>query len=83
MGRPGLDPSTLGVGPSTPPSSVIVQITWSMASSSPPTSAEILANLMPWLHNWLQNSGNDASAALKICGVDGLEIELHVGSSAD
>ena len=45
MGRPGVDPGTLGIGPDHPIVSVVVQITWSEASVRPPTSTEILSNL--------------------------------------
>ena len=78
MGRPGLDPGTLGIGPDHPTATVAVQITWSEHSPGPPTSAEILSNLSPWLHHWLHFLGVNADGDVTICGVDGFEIQMHL-----
>jgi hypothetical protein len=83
VGRPGLDPGTLGIGPDHPIVSVVVQITWSEAAARPPTSTEILSNLSPWLQNWLHSLGNSVSGDVKLCGVDGLEIQIRITSSVD
>ena len=79
MGRPGLDPGTLGVRPEHPAASVIVQIAWSEQSLRPPKSTEILTNLSPWLHHWLHSSGNDVSGDVTISGSDGLQIQVRLG----
>ena len=76
VGRQGLDPGTLGIGPEHPVASVVVQITWSGASARPPTSMEIHSNLSLWLHHWLHSLGNSVSGDVKICGADGFEIQL-------
>jgi hypothetical protein len=68
----------LGIGSDDPTASVAIQITWSEHSPGPPTSAEILSNLSPWLHHWLHCLGGDAFGDVTICGVDGLEIRFHL-----
>jgi hypothetical protein len=83
VGRPGLDPGTLGVGPERPTASVVVQITWSEDSPSPPTSAEILTNLSPWLHHWLHSIGNDVIGDVIIRGADGRQIDVLVGRAEE
>src|SRR5277367_1347413 len=55
VGRPGLDPGTLGIRQDHPTASVSVQITWLEEFKIPPTSTEILSNLIPWLHHWLHS----------------------------
>jgi hypothetical protein len=57
VGRPGLDPGTLGVGLDHRSAAVDVRITWSGGPAFPPTSAEILSNVRLWLHHWLQSLG--------------------------
>jgi hypothetical protein len=81
VGRPGLDPGTLGIGPDHPTSSVVVQIAWSKGSTDPPTSAEILSNVSLWLHDWLHSAGSDIAGDVKICGADGLDIHVHLEGS--
>jgi hypothetical protein len=81
VGRPGLDPGTLGVGLDRPSASVVVQITWSGQSPNPPTSTEILSNLSPWLHHWLHSLGNVVVGDVNIRGADGLEINARFESS--
>jgi hypothetical protein len=76
VGRPGLDPGTLGIEPDHPTASDVVKITWSGASVPPATSSEILSNLIPRLHQWLRSRGNDVSGDVKICGSDGLENQV-------
>ena len=78
MGRPGLDPGTLGIEPDRPTASVTIQISWSEGSTIPPTSAEILSNLSLWLHHWLHGVSNDVFGDVTICGSDGLEIQVHL-----
>jgi hypothetical protein len=61
VGRPGLDPGTLGIEPDHPTASVIVRITWSESSLVPSSSTETLSNLIPWLHHWLHIVGKAVS----------------------
>ena len=78
VGRPGLDPGTLGIGPEHAAPFVVVRITWSEQSSIPPASTEILSNLIPWLHNWLHSLGNEAVGDVTIRGKYGLEINVRI-----
>jgi hypothetical protein len=78
VGRPGLDPGTLGIEPGHLTASAVVPITWSERSITPPTSTEIPSNLISWLHNWLYSIANDAFGDVEIRGVDGLDIEVHI-----
>ena len=78
MGRPGLDPGTLGIEPDQPATSVEVQITWSQHSTNPPTSAEILSNVTLWLHHGLHGLGDEVSGDVKIRGADELDIQAHL-----
>jgi hypothetical protein len=78
VGRPGLDPGTLGIGLEHAAASVVVQITWSQHATNPPTSTEVLSNLILWLHNWLHSVENVVFGDVKIRRADGLEIEVHL-----
>jgi hypothetical protein len=51
VGRPGLDPRTLGFEPGRTEASVVVRVSWSEDCQRPPTSAKVLSNVMPWLHH--------------------------------
>ncbi len=53
VGRPGLDPGTLGVFPECPGTSLSVQICWPEGVACPPTSTEVLSRLNSWLDSWL------------------------------
>src|ERR1035438_8805332 len=35
--------------------SVVVRVSWSVDYECPPTSVDILSNLLPWLHDWLHS----------------------------
>ncbi len=78
VGRPGLDPGTLGFEPDSTCASAVVSVSWSDASVNPPTSADVLASLLPWLHDWLHNLGSGVSSVVQICGADDLKIEVRV-----
>jgi hypothetical protein len=56
VGRPGLDPSTLGVLPQRPCKSVTVQIYWLDETVDPSTYSEMLSELNSWLDNWLDQN---------------------------
>ncbi len=53
VGRPGLDPGTLGVFPECPGTFLNVQICWPEGVERPPTSTEVLSRLNSWLDSWL------------------------------
>ena len=57
VGRPGLDPGTLGGTISGPSKSLEVCLSWSEDSSSPPTSASNSLNLLLRLSSWLSVEG--------------------------
>jgi hypothetical protein len=78
VGRPGLDPGTLGIGPDHPTSSVVVQIAQSEDPTDPPASAEMLLNVSLWLRDWLHSGGSDVAGDVKICGADGLDIHVDL-----
>ena len=78
MGRPGLDPGTLGFEPGRTEASVVVRVAWSEDYACAPTSADILSNLLPWLHDWLHNLGCVVSSTVQVSGPDGLRIEVRV-----
>lgn len=78
MGRLVLDPGTLGFEPERTEASVVVRVARSEDYASAPTSAEILSNLLPWLHDRLHSFGSGVSSVLQIFGPDGLKIEVSV-----
>ena len=78
VGRPGLDPGTLGFEPERTDASVIVRVAWSEEAACPPTSADILSNLLPWLHDWLHSLGSGVLTVVQISGSDGLKVEVCV-----
>ena len=78
VGRPGLDPGTLGFEPDSTRASVVVRVSWSETSVNPPVSADVLSNLLPWLHDWLQSLGSGVTSVVQISGSDGLKIEVCV-----
>ena len=82
MGRPGLDPGTLGFEPERTEASVVVRVAWSENYVSPPTSVDVLSDLLPWLHDWLHSFGCGVSSVVQISGSDGLKIEVRVEGPA-
>jgi hypothetical protein len=56
VGRPGLDPGTLGVFPEGPCKSITVQINWSDEVGDPSTYSEVLSELNSWLDSWLDQN---------------------------
>ena len=57
VGRPGLDPGTLGSAQSRPLVSVDVRISWSDDDAIPGSSTDVPTSLLLRLSNWL--SSND------------------------
>jgi hypothetical protein len=78
VGRPGLDPGTLGFEPGRTEASVVVRVAWSENYVSPPTSVDVLSNLLPWLHDCLHSLGCGVSSVVQISGSDGLKIGVCV-----
>ena len=78
VGRPSLDLGTLGFEPERTEASVVVRVAWSEDYVSPPTSVDVLSDLLPWLHDWLHNLGCGVSSVVQISGSDGLKIEVRV-----
>ena len=62
--------------------SFVVSVSWSETSVDPPTSADVLSSLLPWLHDWLHKFGGEASSVVQICGSDDLKIEVRVQGTA-
>jgi hypothetical protein len=81
VGRPGLDPGTLGFKPGSAQGFVDVRVSWSEAHASPPSSVDVLSNLLPWLHDWLHSLGSEVSSVVEVCGSDGLKIEVRIDKS--
>ena len=79
MGRPGLDPGTLGVFPECPGTSLSVQICWSEGVERPPTSADVLSCLNSWLDSWLDQGSFQGRATIQFRGADGVVIERRLG----
>jgi hypothetical protein len=78
VGRPGLDPGTLGGDQVDTRSSVDVHISWSDGVSRLPMSAEILSNLSLWLHDWLHKTESGGVGVISSTGPDGSRVELLV-----
>ena len=57
VGRPGLDPGTLGGGEDGPPMSVDVRLSWSEDCENPLTSTNVPLNLLLRLSSWLSLQG--------------------------
>jgi hypothetical protein len=81
VGRLDLDPGTLGFEPERAEASVVVRVAWSVDYECPPTSVDILSNLLPWLHDWLHGLGSGVSSVVQISGLDGVQIEARVERS--
>ena len=79
MGRPGLDPGTLGFDFSRLEASVVVRVSWSDDGPRSRTSAEVLPNMLPWLQDWLHDLDGGASGVIQVCGSDGRLIEVRIG----
>ena len=77
VGRPGLDPGTLGFQPVSTEASVLIRVAWSENYASAPTSADVLSNVLPRLHEWLHSLGSGVSSFIQISGPDGLKIEVN------
>ena len=78
MGRPGLDPGTLGSQQARPTTSIEIHLSWSEGVTSPPLPTEVLSNLSLWLHDWLHKLGYGGVGVILSTGADGARIEIRV-----
>ncbi len=78
VSHPGLDPGTLGPRNGNPSASLVVQISWSEALASPPTSEEVLSNLGLRLQNWLHELGSGVVGVMRFENADGASFELRI-----
>ena len=79
VGRPGLDPGTLGVFPECPGTFLSVQICWSGQVECPLTSTDVLARLNTWLDSWLDLGLFQGRVAVQCRGADGDSFEMRLG----
>ena len=79
VGRPGLDPGTLGVFPECPGTTLSVQICWPNEVECPPTSTEVLSRLNSWLDSWLDQGSFQGQVTIQFRGVDGDLFEMRLG----
>ncbi len=81
MGRPGLDPGTLGLLIPSPSHSIEVRLFWSELSDRPPHSAEdlrgLLLRLQYWLQYWLQEQVGDVSGSVRYVTPDHETIHIQ------
>jgi hypothetical protein len=82
VGRPGLDPGTLGVFPECPPTSISVQICWPDEVECPPTSTDVLSRLTSWLDGWLDQGSFLAQVTFQFRGTDCEEFDLRAGEDS-
>ena len=78
VGRPGLDPGTLGSDLTRPSASVKIHLTWSDPLANPPTSAEILTDLCLGLHQWLHEKSTGGVGTLRFENVEGEKFDLRI-----
>ena len=83
VGRPGLDPGTLGVFPECPGTFLNVQIFWPEGVECPPTSTDVLSRLSSWLDSWLDQSSFQGQASIQFRGADGEVFDLRLGEPHD
>ncbi len=56
---------------------MVIQVSWSEASVSPPTSEEILSNLGLRLQDWLQDACFGVVGVMRFENVEGASFELR------
>jgi hypothetical protein len=79
VGRPGLDPGTLGANLEHSGPSLNVQIHWSQALGRSPTFAELLPSLISWLDEWLDKGAYSGLANVCITPYVGEVNEMFFG----
>lgn len=78
VGRPGLDPGTLGSDQARPGASLKIHFTWSDSLAKPPTSAEILSSCGVRLHQRLHTTGSEVTGVMRHDGSGGESFELRI-----
>ena len=78
VGRPGLDPGTLGFEIPSPLRSTVIQIRWSEPDDRPPRTAEDLQSLLLGLQSWLQEHVGGVTGIIVATGADGEVFELRL-----
>jgi hypothetical protein len=82
VGRPGLDPGTLGPAQEGPGSSVTIRLRRSEPVSSPLPVAEILSRSVEWLQAWL-HAHPGMIAELVIVDEHGSRVETRLSQPPD
>ncbi len=57
---------------------MVIQISWSEALVSPPSSEEVLSNLGLRLQNWLHELGSGVVGVMRFESADGTSFELRI-----
>jgi hypothetical protein len=78
VGRPGLDPGTLGSIKAHPGVSLVVHLSWSGLSARPPSSEEVLSNLSLRLQDWLHELGSGVVGVMQFENADGALFQLRI-----
>jgi hypothetical protein len=81
VGRPGLDPGTLGAIMEHSGPSLNVQICWSNEVRSSPTFAEVSQSLISWLDEWLDKNSNTGLANVQFKTSHGEVIHFRIGGA--
>jgi hypothetical protein len=79
VGRPGLDPGTLGVFRECPGVSLNVQICWPEEVECSSTSSEVPPSLNSWLDNWLDKGSFRGVGTIQFRGANGEVLALRRG----
>jgi len=79
VGRPGLDPGTLGAISDRTGPSLSVQISWSNEVGRSPQFADVSQSLVSWLGVWLDKSSYTGLANARFETSDGEEIQFRIG----
>ena len=78
VGRPGLDPGTLRPSQRRSRAFVSIHLSWSKDMESSPASAEVSANLLLRLHNWLQDLDLGLVSVIRSEDLDGRTNEMDI-----
>ena len=66
VGRPGLDPGTLGFNVDSSQSSIRIRLTWLQAPECSPAFTEVSTRLLLRLQNWLYELGDEEFGVIRI-----------------
>jgi len=78
VGRPGLDPGTLGSGHEDLPGSTEIHLPWSESLDRPPRTAEEHLGLLPRLQVWLQNEPGRGTGVIFSTTSVGCQFEITI-----